>query len=117
MGGYAYTSAPTLSSPTSGSATSDGATNFGVTTNQGAGTLFWVVVTNGGSATTAQIKAGTGGNIVAGKAGTQIISSAGAKTIAAVTGLTSATTYQFKFLHTNGDGMDSAQSSVSLTTL
>lgn len=108
--------APTLSSATAGTPTSDGATNFGVTTNEGNGTLYWAVVTDGGSCTDAQLKAGTGGNIVAGKSGTQAISSTGAKTIDSVTGLSSSTTYQFKFLHSDAAGNDSAQASVSLTT-
>lgn len=108
--------APTLSSATAGTPTTDGATSFGVTTNEGNGTLYWAVVTNGGSCTDAQLKAGSGGNIVAGKAGSQVVSGTGAQTVTSVTGLSSSTTYQIKFLHRDAAGNDSSQASVSLTT-
>lgn len=108
---------PILSSPNAGSPTVDGTVGANVTTNQQAGRLFWAVVTNAGSCTDAQLKAGSGGNIVAGKAGSQAVGNSGVQTIATITGLTTATTYQIKFLHSNVDSKDSAQSSVDLTTL
>jgi hypothetical protein len=107
---------PTLSAPTAGTPTSDGSTGAGVTTNEGNGTLYWAVVTNGGSCTDAQLKAGSGGNIVAGKAGNQAVSTTGAQTIATITGLSASTTYQIKFLQRDAAGNDSSQASVSLTT-
>lgn len=108
---------PQLSAATAGTATADGCTGAGVTTNTGNGTLYWAVVTNGGSCTTAQIKAGTGGSIVTGKAGSQAVSLTGAQTIANITGLTAGTTYQIKFLQTNISSQDSLMSSVDLNTL
>lgn len=110
------TVAPTLSSASAGTPTSDGCTGAGVTTNQGNGTLYWAVVTNGGSCTDAQLKAGAGGNIVAGKAGSQAVSSSGAQVISSITGLSASTTYQIKYLQTNASAQDSSQASVSLTT-
>lgn len=107
---------PTLSSATAGTPHSTGTNGAGVTTNEGNGTLYWAVVTNAGSATNAQIKAGSGGNIVSGKAGSQSISSTGPKTIPGITGLSSSTTYQIKFLHTDSSANDSTQASISLTT-
>lgn len=108
---------PALTSPDDGTPTSDGTVGASVVTNQGSGRLYWAVVTDGGAATNAQIIAGTGGNIVAGAAGNQAVGSGGTQTIATITGLASATAYQIKFLHVNGDGTQSNQSSVNLTTL
>lgn len=116
-GGHPRPDAPILTSPIDGDPTGEGTVGAGVTTDQGTGRLYWAVVTNGGSATTAQLKAGAGGNIVAGKAGNQVVGDSGAQTIPTITGLSAATTYQIKFLHMNGDGKDSAQASVDLTTL
>lgn len=110
------TTAPTLSAAADGTPTSDGSTGAGVTTDEGNGTLYWAVVTNAGSCTDAQLKAGSGGNIVAGVAGNQAVSASGAQVIADITGLTAATTYQIKFLHRDAAGNDSAQASVDLTT-
>lgn len=109
--------APVLTSPNAGTPTADGTNGANVTTDQGTGRLYWAVVTNGGSATDAQLKAGSGGNIVAGKAGSQLVGLAGVLTIPGITGLTTATTYQIKFLQSNVDSKDSAQASVNLTTL
>lgn len=108
--------APVLSSATAGTPTSDGCTGAGVTTNEGNGTLYWAVVTNGGSCTDAQLKAGSGGNIVSGKAGNQAVTTTGAQTIADITGLTASTVYQIKFLQRDTGGNDSAQASANLTT-
>jgi hypothetical protein len=79
------------------------------------GTLYWAVVTNAGSCTDAQLIAGSGGNIVAGKADSQAVVTVGAQTIANITGLTAATTYQVKYLQVQS-ALNSAQASVSLTT-
>lgn len=115
-GGGSLPPAPVLSSPNAGTPTSSGTTNALVTTDQGTGRLYWAVVTNTGSCTTAQLKAGTGGNIVAGSAGNQVVGVSGVQTVASITGLAAATLYQIKFLHTNGGSLDSAQASVDLTT-
>lgn len=117
VGGRSQPGAPSLSNPSAGAPTSDGTVGAAVTTSQPNGYLFWAVVTNTGSATTAQLKAGSGGNIVSGKAGNQVVNSAAAQTIPTITGLSGATTYQIKFLQTNQDGLNSAQASVDLVTL
>lgn len=108
--------APTLSSPNAGTPTGSGSTGASVSTDTGNGTLYWAVVTNGGSATNAQIKAGTGGNIVAGVAGNQAVSGTGTQTLGTISGLASSTTYQLLFLQTSGASVDSLQVSVGLTT-
>ncbi len=106
-----------LAAPNAGTPTADGSTGaFVVAQTITPGTLYWAVVTNGGSATDAQIIAGTGGNIVAGAVGNQAVTAAGKQTIATITGLASATTYQIKFLLVSIGGKNSAQVSVSLTT-
>lgn len=106
--------APVLSSPNAGTPSSSGTANATVSSTQGSGRLYWAVVTNGGSATNAQIRAGTGGNIVV--AGNQAVNASGTQTVVSITGLTTATTYQILFLHTNPSSQDSNQASVSLTT-
>lgn len=115
-GGGQLPGPPVLSDPTDGTPTSSGTNNATVTTDQGTGTLYRAVVTDGGACTTAQLKAGAGGNIVAGSAGSQVVGVDGVQTVASITGLSAATAYQIKFLHTNGFGFDSAQASVDLTT-
>ena len=109
--------APTLSSADEGTPTADGCTGASVSTNEGNGTLYWAVVSNGGSATDAQIKAGSGGNIVSGKAGSQSVSSTGTQVISSITGLSAATGYQLLFLHSDASSNDSSQASVDLFTL
>lgn len=110
------TTSPTLSSPNAGTPTSDGSTGASVSTNEGNGTLYWAVVTDGGSCTDAQLKAGSGGNIVSGKSGNQAVSGTGTQTIPNITGLTSATAYDIKFLQRDVAGNDSSQASADLTT-
>lgn len=108
--------APTLSSPQDGTPTADGTTGPGVSTNEANGTLYWAVLTNGGSCTDAQLKAGSGGNIVAGKAGNQAVSGTGAQVTADITGLSASTDYELVWLHRDAAGNDSAQATVGLTT-
>lgn len=108
---------PILSAAIDGTPTLDGCTGAGVDTDEGNGVLYWAVVTNGGSCTAAQLKAGTGGNIVAGAVGNQVVSAIGSQTISDITGLSAATIYQIKFLQRDAGGNDSAQASVDLTTL
>lgn len=118
MAGQAAIAAPVLSAPNAGTPTSTGSTGQAVTTDQGSGTLYWGVVTNAGSATNAQLKAGTGGNLVgtAGNRGSLTVNAKGVQSPGTITGLTTATTYQILYLHTNPQSLDSAQASVSLTT-
>jgi len=106
---------PVLSSATDGTPTTTGATSATVDTNCGTGTIYWCLVTNGGSATNAQIIAGTGGNIVAGTADSQSVVATGTQTFD-VTGAAAATTYQIKTLHV-ASGAESNQDSVSLVTI
>ena len=117
-GGSTFLGAPILSSPNAGTPTTDGSTGQSVVTDQGSGTLYWGVVTNGGTATDAQLKAGTGGNLVgtAGNRGSLTVNASGTQSPGTITGLTTATTYQILYLHTNALSKDSAQVSVSLTT-
>lgn len=86
-----------------------------VTTDTASGTLYYAVLTNGGSATDAQIKAGAGGNIVAGKAGNKTVTLAGVNTFPAVTGLSASTDYEVVFLQT-ANGLDSAQAQAGFST-
>lgn len=109
---------PVLSNAADGTPTSDGATGSSVDTTVGNGTLYWAVLTNGGTATDQQIKEGTGSDVVgvAGSFGSQSVSGTGTQTIGDITGLASATDYEIAFLQTNSIGSDSAQASVGLTT-
>lgn len=108
--------APTLSNPQDGTPTSDGATGASVDSNEGNGTLYWAVLTDGGSCTNAQLKAGSGGNIVAGKAGNQAVSASGTQTIPNITGLTAGTNYELVWLQRDAAGNDSSQATTGLTT-
>jgi hypothetical protein len=55
--------------------------------------------------------------LVAGSTGNQAVTASGTQTVASIGGLTTATTYQIKFLVVAGNGVTSAQASVNLTTL
>lgn len=115
-GGQAST-VPALTAPNAGTPTSSGTTNATVVANVGSGRLYVGVVTNGGTATNAQIIAGTGGNLVGGASSSnQQINATGTQTVASITGLASATAYQILFLAVAGNGAVSNQSSVNLTT-
>lgn len=115
-GGGSSTTIPLLTSPGAGTPTSSGTTNAVVTSNVGSGRLYRGCVTNGGSATNAQLIAGTGGNLVAASCGSQQINASGVQTISSITGLTTLTTYQILTLVVAGDNQVSNQASVSLTT-
>lgn len=104
---------PLLTAAADGTPTADGATGASVDTDIGNGRLYWAVVTDAGVATTGQIKAGAGGDIVV--AGNQAIIASGTQTFN-ITGLTAATAYQIKFVQMNAANTDSAQASVNLTT-
>lgn len=104
---------PVLSNAADGTPTSEGTEDASVDTTIGNGTLYWAVVPGSGSATDAQIKNGGGTVIVR---GSQDVSGTGTQTVAEITGLESATSYEILFLQTNSIGSDSAQATVALTT-
>lgn len=112
--GAADTTPPNLSAPVG---TKDGATaaNGSVTTDEGNGTLYWVVAT-GATPSAAQMKAGqmSGGGAADGAAGSQVITAAGNIALSpAPTGLTTSTTYKIFYMH---EDMADNQSTVSATT-
>ena len=107
---------PVLSALNPGTIGATSLTNATVLTDTFGGTLYMVVVTNGGSATAAQIIAGAGGNIVAGAAANAVVVSGALQTIASITGLTTATTYQLLALQVSGAGLQSSQVSKTFTT-
>lgn len=109
--------APGLYDPSVGTPAAAAFNAAHVSTSSDRGTLYWAVVTNGGACTDAQLIAGSGGNIVAGKAGNQAITASGVQTLANITSLSAATTYQIKFLVVTNTGLSSGQASASGTTL
>jgi hypothetical protein len=106
---------PVLFNPTAGTPTDEGTVGATVDTNRSGGILYYVVVTNGGSCTAAQLKAGSGGNIVAGSGASQSVEAIGTQVLGTIVGLAEGTTYQIKMLH-NRLGLDSAQASASFVT-
>ncbi len=92
--------APTLSSPTDAANGSTAATGS-VSTNEGNGTLYWVVSTSGTAPSAAQVKAGndhTGS--AAADSGSQAVSGTGVQTLSpAPSGLTASTAYTIHFMH------------------
>jgi len=115
-GGSAF-NIPVLSAPDDGTPTSSGTSGAFVTlAGVGSGRLYVGVVTNGGTATNAQIIAGTGGNLVAGASTNQLVNAIGTQTVTTIAGLAAATAYQIIFLVVAGNNQVSNQSSVNLTT-
>jgi hypothetical protein len=112
---YAIDVAATLTSPTAASTGTTTAT-LGITTNNGAGSLYWILTTASATPSAVEVNAGYyDANNAAAKAGSVAVSSTGAKTIN-VTGLTTATTY-FAYLIQNVAGTRSSVSSLgSFTT-
>lgn len=98
------TTPPVLSNPTGTQAGSTGGVG-GVTTDEGNGTLYWVVTpSTAATPSAAAIKAGTG----AVSSGSQAVFSAGQKaTSPAASGLTAQTSYRFHFVQTDAAGNDS----------
>jgi hypothetical protein len=92
--------APTLTSPTDAANGATAATGS-VSTDEGNGTLWWVVSTSGTAPTKAQVKAGqdhTGAS--AANAGSQAVSATGVQTLSpAPSGLTASTAYTIHFMH------------------
>lgn len=116
--------APTLSSPTDAANGSSAATGS-VSTNEGNGTLYWVVSTSGTAPSAAQVKAGndhTGS--AAADSGSQAVSGTGVQTLSpAPSGLTASTAYTIHFMHedaaanqssvASGDGFTTAASGIT----
>lgn len=106
--------APTLSSAT---ATATGATtaDLSVDTDEGNGTLYWVVTTSATGPSAAQVKAGqdhTG--VAATDSGSQAVSGTGTQNVSGgATGLTGGTTYYAHYMH---EDSSANQSSVDTTS-
>ncbi len=101
--------APVLSSASVGSLTSVGGT-LTISTDEGNGTLYWMVDTNA-SRTAAQVK--TGGGV---DSGSQAVSATGAQSGITSTGGSASTGYYFHAMHEDAAGNQSTVSSTSFTT-
>jgi len=115
MGGAGDTTAPTLTFPNA-LPLGDTSCYLEATTNEGNGTLYYVVTTSVSNPSAAQVKAGqdhTGA--AASYAGSQAVSSTGAKT-ATGTGLASNTTYYTYFMHEDAVGNQSAVKALTVFT-
>lgn len=110
------TTAPVLSSPT-GTKTGSTTADISVSTNEGSGTLYYVVDQNLSTPSSTQIKAGQDqGGGAADVAANTTVSSSGVKTFN-ITGLTAATTYKAYFAQDDAAGnTSSAAASSSFTT-
>lgn len=117
--------APVLTSPVDTASGANGATGS-VTTDEGNGTLYWVVTTSATAPTKAQVKAGQNHlGAAAAASGSQAISSTGAKNITA-SGLTPSTAYWAHFMHedaatnqsnvVSGDGFTTAAAATTFFT-
>jgi len=115
-GALGDTTAPTLSSPTD---TNSGSTGYSgsVSTNEGNGTLYWVVSTSSTAPTAVQVEAGqmhTGSSAAA--SGNQAVSATGVQNVSG-SGLTSSTAYTIHFMHKDAAGnRSSVVSGDGLTT-
>jgi hypothetical protein len=115
VGGLGDTTAPTLTFPNA-LPLGDTSCYLEVTTNEGNGTLYYVVTTSVSNPSAAQVKAGqdhTGA--AAAYAGSQAVSSTGAQT-ATGTGLSSATVYYGYFMHEDAAGNQSAVKALTTFT-
>jgi hypothetical protein len=109
-------SLPILADPKAGTIAATTLTNATVLTDTYNGTVYMAVVTNGGTATSAQIIAGSGGNIVAGAASSVAVAGPSLQTVASITSLTTATTYQLLVVQQTTDGRISLQVSKTFIT-
>lgn len=109
--------APTLSLPID-LPLSDTTAYLGVTTNEGAGTLYWVVTTSATPPSAAQVKAGQNdGGTAAAASGNQAVIATGAQ-VATATGLSSNTAYYAYFMQEDAVGNQSTVSAAGgFTTL
>ena len=113
---YAFPSAdvtaPTLSSPTDAA---DGATTstWSVTTDEGNGTLYWVITQSATGPGAAQVKAGQDHlGAAAGDSGSQAVSATGAQN-GSGSGLTASTGYYTHFMHEDSSTNQSTVSTAS----
>lgn len=101
------TTAPTLTSATA-SATGASTADLSVSTDEGNGTLYWVVSESATPPSVAQIQSGNDSTgSAAAASGNQAVSTTGAQTPTA-TGLSASTTYYAYFQHSDAAGNDSA---------
>jgi len=91
---------PVLSAATFVSITDEGGIPR-VTTSTAGGTLYYAILTESGSANNAEIRAGTGGNIIPGFTG-NITPTGGVNSFDEVVGLTLGTAYRIVYLHDVG---------------
>lgn len=110
------TTEPTLSSA-QGAASTDTTAIGSVSTNEGNGTLYWVVTESGTAPSVAQIQAGQDNAGAAATAdGSQAVSASGSQFVQA-SGLTAETAYYFHFQHQDAAANDSTVvSSAEFTT-
>lgn len=109
--------APTLSSPSSGTPSPYGCTGASVSTDEGNGTLYWVLVPDADAPSAAQVKAGqnsSGGAAVV--SGNQAVSGTGTQNIATIGTAKPNTNYELVYMHEDAATNQSATSSVGLTT-
>lgn len=108
--------APTLSNPT-GTATGETTADGSVDTDEGDGTLYWVVTTSSTAPTVAQVQAGQDeSGAAAAASGNQAVSSTGTQNVSA-SGLDAGTQYWFHFQQQDEVGNDSTVvTSSSFTT-
>lgn len=106
--------APTLSSATD-AANGSTASTGSVSTNEGNGTLYWVVTTSATAPSVAQIQAGQDNSgSAAADSGSQSVSGTGVQTISpAPSGLSAETSYTTHFQHADAAGNDSTVVSAS----
>lgn len=111
----ADSTAPTLTSPT-GTQTGQTTADLSVSTDEGNGTLYWVVSDSATPPSVAQIQAGNDSTgSAAAASGNQAVSGTGTQS-ASATGLTAATTYYAYFQHQDAASNDSTVSASSSFT-
>lgn len=117
LGGKGDTTAPVLTSPFA-LPFGDTSGHIGVVTDEGNGTLYYVLTTSSSTPSAAQVKAGQNdGGTAAAASGNQAIASTGTKT-ATPTGLTSNTLYYPYWMHEDAIGNQSlVKGLTSFTTL
>lgn len=94
----ADSTAPVQSSPTAAADGTDGYTGS-VSTDTGSGTLYFAAIpTAGATPSAAQVKAGTGGDIIDASAGSQAVSGTGVQNVSGA-GLSASTAYKLVFAH------------------
>jgi uncharacterized repeat protein (TIGR02059 family) len=93
--------APVLSSPTAVGGTTSGTGTLTVSTDEGNGTLYWVVTTSSTSPTAAQVKAGQDDlGATASDSGSSVVSATGVQTLTdAASGLAGDFPYYAHFMH------------------